>query len=320
MSSSSNNGRSWLIDVAALALLALSLADVASAQQSPDARWQKAVSLFNSTAPGNAETACDMMKQLAQEFPGNQDYETSRRTFCTQVKAMLDAEKRSADEGMQFAKAGNCPGARSDYEKILPLGTRDSKYRDQLKAEVAACEGKMSAMSADRAQIDRARQLFHQGKDGEARKLLQPVASSRSAQAQEAKQLLTAIDQAEEQDRNSLNLARTLAGQDKKVEARELLRKVIQRGGPNSAEARQVLNSIGSAGSDEVLRAGLKEYFDGDLAKAEDDLTSYISSKGDREALAYFFRGVTRASRYFLSGETDTQQKSSALEDFHFVK
>ena len=149
---------------------------------------------------------------------------------------------------------------------------------------------------------------------------MQPVASSGGGLAQEAKQLLAAIDQAEGNDNTFLTQARALAAQDKNGEARDLLRKVIQRGGPQSVKARQVLDTMGSASSGEVLRAGLKEYFEGDLAKAEDDLTSYLSKKRDREALAYFFRGVTHASRYFLSGEMDNQQKVNALQDFQVLK
>ena len=156
MSYSNRNRRHLLVNIAAILLLASCLEDSAIPQQSsPDARFGNAVHLSNSTSPGDAETACDIMKQLVLEFSTNQEYERSRRIICVEVKNMLDIEKRSADDGIQLARSGNCSGARGDYEKILQLGTRDSKYRDQLKAEVISCEKGMSAISADRARIDR---------------------------------------------------------------------------------------------------------------------------------------------------------------------
>jgi len=319
MSCSNKFWRFLLAGSIAYAVL-LPLLDQRCVAQSPDERWQKAVSLFNSTAPGSVEDACDIMKQLVQEYPGSQDYETSQRTFCRQVKLMIESEKRVAEEGLQFARAGNCSGARSAYERILPLGTRDPRYRDQLKAELASCETKASATSADKSHINQARQLFQNGKDSEARALLQPVASGNGGLAQEAKQVLASIEHVEAKDRESIDEARKLAAQDKKAKARDLLRNVVRRGGPESADARQLLDHMGSATSDDVLRAALTEYFEGNLAKAEDDFTTYIGSNGDHQALACFFRGVTRASRYYLSGETDTQQKTNALTDFRAVK
>jgi hypothetical protein len=72
--------------------------------------------------------------------------------------------------------------------------------------------------------------------------------------------------------------------------------------------------------SDEQLQAGLKAYFSGDLATAEADLTTYLSTPGDRDAVAYFFRGATRLSRFYLSGENDSQLRTSAAADFRMLK
>jgi hypothetical protein len=205
--------------------LCLGLNTVAQ-ESSQDIRYQNATNLFNSDAPGDPEMACDIMKKLAQETPGNQTYQTARKSFCAQVQLILDNERHYADEGVQLAKNGKCVEARADYDKITRIGTRDPRYRQQLKVEVNACENR----------------------------------------------------------EHSQKVARI------------------------------------SSTSEEMLRAGLKAYFRGDLGEAEDDLTSYLSKTGDHNALAYFFRGVTRGSRYFLSGETDIKQKSNALEDFHILK
>ena len=270
--------------------LCLGLNTVAQ-ESSQDIRYQNAINLFNSDAPGDPEKACDIMKQLVQETPGNQIYQTARKSFCAQVQLILDNERHYADEGVQLAKNGKCVEARADYDKITRLGTRDPRYRDQLKAEVNACESKQQAGKADqteRGRIDQANQLFQRGKDAEARTQLQQVVSGGSGFAQEAKQLLAKIDQAEERDRSLFNQARTLASKNKNLEAQDLLRKVIGRGGPQSAEARQFLARI-SGTSEEVLRAGLKAYFRGDLTEADDDLTSYLAKQGTTALLPISF-------------------------------
>jgi hypothetical protein len=70
----------------------------------------------------------------------------------------------------------------------------------------------------------------------------------------------------------------------------------------------------------EPLRLGLEAYFAGKYDQAEQQLGAYVASHGRKLALAYFFRGATRASRYFLSGERDTQQKDLAVADFRALK
>jgi hypothetical protein len=72
--------------------------------------------------------------------------------------------------------------------------------------------------------------------------------------------------------------------------------------------------------SEQVLRAGLKAYLDGKLDEAEQDLSDYLSHKGQKQSLAYFFRGAARSTLYFLSGEKDAQQKELALADFRAVR
>jgi hypothetical protein len=74
------------------------------------------------------------------------------------------------------------------------------------------------------------------------------------------------------------------------------------------------------AATEPTLRAGLRAYFEGDVNAAERDLSDYLDNKGPKQALAYFFRGAARSTRYFLSGETDSQQKELAVADFRAVK
>jgi hypothetical protein len=74
------------------------------------------------------------------------------------------------------------------------------------------------------------------------------------------------------------------------------------------------------AATEQTLRAGLQAYFQGNLEEAERSLSAYLSHNGQKQALAYFFRGAAHSTRYFLSGETDSQQKELAVADFRAVK
>jgi TolA-binding protein len=74
------------------------------------------------------------------------------------------------------------------------------------------------------------------------------------------------------------------------------------------------------AATEQTLRAGLRAYFEGDVNAAERDLSDYLDNKGPKQALAYFFRGAARSTRYLLSGEKDAEQKKLAVEDFRAFK
>jgi len=74
------------------------------------------------------------------------------------------------------------------------------------------------------------------------------------------------------------------------------------------------------AATERTLRAGLQAYFQGNLEDAERSLSDYLNNNGQKQALAYFFRGAAHSTRYFLSGETDSQQKELAVADFHALK
>jgi hypothetical protein len=161
--------------------------------------------------------------------------------------------------------------------------------------------------------------LLSAGKDAEARATLDQVAADSSASSDEARKLLVQLNQRDANDRKSLDEAALLIRQGKNGEAQRLLGPLAGRKGPLSAKASALLKQIAGSG-EEWLRAGLTAYFHGDLQQAESNLTSYININGERDALAYFFRGATRASVYYLSGEIDASAKRNALEDFRTVK
>jgi hypothetical protein len=71
---------------------------------------------------------------------------------------------------------------------------------------------------------------------------------------------------------------------------------------------------------EQTLRAGLRAYFEGNLDRAEQDLSEYLNNNSPKQALAYFFRGAARSTRFLLSGEKDVQQKELAVADFRALK
>lgn len=345
-----------------MAFLAACMVLHAFAQESAHDRYQRAVTLFGSTARGDVEEACDIMKQLVQERPDDQKFQTEKNTFCRQADRMHELEKEYAEQGMQLAKNGKCADARQDYDRISGLSTKDPTYRDRLSHEVSECESRQRGQAGldevdkllrdhkftearnaltkiiqkggaasvkakeqldilentERGVIKHATEALNRGRDNDARALLNQVAADRGPSSDEAQRLLVQIKQTVN-DRELLDQAASLVRQGKNSEAQNLLNPVVARGGPLSAKAGALLKQIAGSG-EELLRAGLKAYFRGDLEEAESKLTSYISINGERDALAYFFRGAARASRYFLSGEVDVHEKSNAMEDFRTLK
>lgn len=247
MSRSNNVPNTWKIAVAAVAILAANVIPISraqeGAQESPQARYNKAVRLFNGDERGAAERACDIATQLVQDEPGNSDYQRAANSFCAQAKHMLAEERRLFNEGRSLATQGNCSAAKLDYNQMsTSLKTRDSTYRDQLLTAVQSCETRVAAQrrsQEEQSQTNSSSQSSRHGHDGTT--------------------------------------------------------------------------------SEDTLRAGIRAYFSGDLATAEDDFTRYLSNPGDRRALAYFFRGATRCSRFYLSGETDLDLKKGAIDDFNVV-
>jgi len=308
------------------------------------------------------EDACDLMTKLTQK-QSNDRYQNFKNTYCSQARLMLTNEKRFYDEGMQLAASGRCDDAKQDADRISHLFTRDPKYRNQLAAAVAECQGKLSDQSelshaadllrehkfadargvlnglskksgatsleaqqqlrsleeTERSLTQGVSALLSAGKDEEARAILSQVAADTSTSSDEARKLLVQLNQRDANDRKSLDDAASLIRQGKNGEAQRLLSPLAARRGPLSAKAGALLKQIAGSG-EQLLRAGLTAYFHGDLPEAESNLTSYINLNGERDALAYFFRGATRASVYYLSGETDASAKSNALEDFRTLK
>ena len=85
---------------------------------------------------------------------------------------------------------------------------------------------------------------------------------------------------------------------------------------PANSDVASILKAAQDKADEQPLRLGLEAYFQGKYDDAERQFGQYVDNHGRKVALAYFFRGASHASRYFLSGEKDAQQKELALADF----
>jgi len=88
----------------------------------------------------------------------------------------------------------------------------------------------------------------------------------------------------------------------------------------SNREVRRLLDQATEMESEQTLRAGLQAFFDGKWDEAEKQLSAYLEKNGRKRGLAYFFRGATHSTRYYLSGEKETQQKELAAADFRAVQ
>lgn len=81
-------------------------------------------------------------------------------------------------------------------------------------------------------------------------------------------------------------------------------------------------NQKAGAEADVMLARGLREFYSGKYEDAEVHIGDYIGVNGGKTALAYFYRGVSKLTRYYLRGEqvSDKHFFSEAKEDFQKAK
>jgi len=95
---------------------------------------------------------------------------------------------------------------------------------------------------------------------------------------------------------------------------------------PSNAAAKAGLDALpkdtGATGAevDVLLVKGIGEFYNGNYSTAEVRFTDYISNKGGKSGLAYFYLATSKITRYFLSGASDKRLYADAQEDFKKAK
>lgn len=266
----------------ACGVAALLTLGVASAPaQDVEQRYQQAMDLFNKP---DMEAACELFRQIENEKPGYKETRGRMNAACRQVEMIVKMEEKLFNDGVQFFNQGSYDDAKQKFEQAAKIPLKNPKYRSQISRYLRDMEGRQNEERLFQEGV----RLFKTGKYANAQTNFDMVAKSNGPRAADARNYLQRIEQA----------SRTPQPPPKPPE-------------PETTKP---------AASEQALRAGLRAYFEGDVNAAERDLSDYLDGKGPKQALAYFFRGAARSTRYLLSGEKDAEQKKLAADDFRALK
>lgn len=98
---------------------------------------------------------------------------------------------------------------------------------------------------------------------------------------------------------------------------------------PGNAEAQAGLNAIpqdnsqkAGAEADAMLSKAIGEFYSGQYDDSESNIGAYLFVNGSKKGLAYFYRGVSKLTRYYLHGEQPSEKAllSGAKDDFAKAK
>jgi hypothetical protein len=320
-----------------LAAVVLGVAGSSPAQESFDQRLSQATDLFNNA---KMEDACTAFQQLDKEKPGDKQVQAYLKMSCKEVNRLQKTEEDLFNQGVQLFNQGQLDDARQKFEQVGKFqGLKEPRYRSKALDYIK----KIDARQGEEHTFQEAVALFNAGKYKDAQTRFNPIAQGGGTHANDARNYLTKIDAAISAQKDTETFAegvRSYNAHDYES-AKSDFEKVFQAGGPKAAEAQVYLKKIEQAqikppqppptnpneppppptsASEQSLRAGLKAYFAGDLDAAERDLSDYLKQNGPKQSLAYFFRGATHSTRYFLSGENNSHEMELAIDDFQSAK
>jgi len=309
----------------------------ARAQESLDRLYQQAVDAYNN---GKMEDACQALQQVAKQNPDYNQTQRYMKTACHESNRMYEMEEAWFKEGEQSYKQGRYDEAKELFEKASRIPLKQPKHRDQMARYLK----EMESRQGEEARLQHCKDVYNQQKYDEAQACFTQVAQAGGPKASEARDYLGRVGEAAGKQRASKGSTRAfeegvgLFKRGKYEQARAQFNQVVQSGGPKAGEARRYLGEIQTelakaiapppkpeqnvkpAAGDDLLRGGLRSYLKGNYSEAEASLTNYLTNKGEKRELAYFFRGASHCARYLLSGEKDMEQKQLAFADFRTLK
>jgi tetratricopeptide (TPR) repeat protein len=283
--------------------------------------YQQAVQLFNE---GKDEEAAKQFSQIEQ----------SKGTHGDDARRYL-ARLKDRREDSTWARAVDL-FAKNDFVGARPLFEEIVRMSGKHATEAQNYLGQIAAKGTDQRTFDEAVKAFNEKRYSAASAGFQELTRKGGVHAADAQSYLRQIDSTRTQDTAVREEARKAArtGQDPKQVAQQFVAeaqtemagkryvaaveklKAAEILDPANREAQSMLSQVEELADEQPLRQGLQAYFEGKYDDAEQHLGEYVASHGRKLALAYFFRGAVHASRYFLSGQKDTQQKDLALSDF----
>jgi TolA-binding protein len=259
---------------------------------------------------------------------------------CVEVTHLQKREEEFFNQGVQFFNQGQLDDARQKFGQVSKFqGLKEPPHRNKALDYLK----QIDARQGEEHTFQEGVTLFNGGKYKEAQTRFNSLAQGGGPHAGDASKYLKKIEEALKQHTvdHTFEEAVRFYNTGDYDSAKSDFKKVVKAGGPKAAEAQDYLGKIEAgikspepppttpnepppsgptAASDESLRAGLKAYFAGDLIAAERELSDYLKQNGSKQSLAYFFRGATHSTRYFLSGEKDSQEMTLAISDFQSAK
>jgi len=122
------------IELVGLVLLGLAaavslFAFAASAQQTLEERYQKAIQSFNEA---KMEDACDALKQIEKENAGYKDVRTYLNPACDSARRTYEQEERLYKQGLELFKQGQFDQAKPKFTQGRSLALNHPKYRAEM--------------------------------------------------------------------------------------------------------------------------------------------------------------------------------------------
>jgi len=253
--------------------------------------------------------------------------------YIKQIDAQLNDEQTFQD-GLKLFTAKNYTEAQSRFNQVVQGGgPKSGDARDYL-AKIKVALGNKANEEAAAKTFDDGVRLFKAKEYDAARDAFNKVVSAGLVKVPDARNYLAKIDQQVSTENRQKEILKTFNDgvgffkAQKYDAARDAFHKVVNAGVVDVPEARDYLAKIDKlttpaatpTPTDDTLRAGLKAYFGGNLQEAQRNLKDYIEHNGQKKGLAYFFSGAVHSTRYFLSGEKDSGEKSQAVADFQAAK
>lgn len=261
----------------------------ARAQETVEQRFQRAKGLYDIA---HADEACELFKQIQKDKPDFPQLKEELANACGDAEMVRSSEEKRYNDGLDLLKQGKCDDARKKFEGAANLPLVHPKRKNEINSI-------LNSWTSDEAKYQNAINLSKQGSIDAARTIFNQLASGGCPRGPDARNEL-----------NKLAKAVTAAKPPIKTVAPPINNQTPANNQPDS----------GSIATDQMLRDGLHAYFEGKYDDAERNLSMYLQNNGKKQGLAYFFRGATHGTRYFISGEKEGPEKQLAIEDFRALK
>ncbi len=299
--------------------------DQIEARSGEESGYQQAVQLFNE---GKDDEAAKHFSQIAQ---GKGVHAEDARGYLQRIKDRR--EDSTWYRAVDLFTKNNLAGARTLLEEVVRMNGKHTGEAQGYLEQISAREGEQRT-------FDEAVKAFNEKRYSVASSALQQLINKGGSHVAEAQAYMTRIGAIRKEDTAVREEAQkaTQTGRDPKQVARQFVAeaqtaiankqyvsaaeklKTAALLDPENRDARSMLSQAEQLVEEQPLRQGLTAYFEGKYDDAEQQLGQYVDNHGRKLALAYFFRGAVHASRYFLSGQKNTQQRDLAFSDFRALQ